>query len=98
MSEVKMSEVKMSEVKMSEVIMSEVKMSEVKMSAVIMSELEMPTLPTAILFQLLNLYSVIIYLINMAEFSSLHVYTCIYSQAEADVCILYLSSFIFLKK
>ena len=82
MSEVKMSEVKISEVKMSEVKMSEVKMSEVIMSEVKMSEVKMPTLPNEI-YQLLILYSVIIYLINMAIFSSL--YTCIYSQAEADV-------------
>ena len=41
--------------------MSEVIMSEVIMSEVIMSELKMPTLPTEILFQLLILYSVIIY-------------------------------------
>ena len=67
---------------------------QVKMSEVIMSELKMPTPPNEI-FQLLILYSVIIYLINMAEFSSLYT---VYSQAEADVhaySIHNLSSFIF---
>ena len=61
--------------------MSDVIMSEVKMTAVIMSELKLPKLPTEVLFQLLNFYSVIIFLINMAEFSSL------YSQADADVYV-----------
>ena len=46
-------------------------MSEVKMSEVKMSEVKMPTLPSEMLFQLLILCSVIIYFINMAEFSSL---------------------------
>ena len=49
------------------------------MSEVIMSELKIITLPIEI-FQLLILYSVIIYLINMMGFLSLR-----YSQAEADV-------------
>ena len=77
----------MSEVKMSEVIISEVKMSEVEMSEVIMSELK-----TEILFQLLILYSVIIYLINMAEFSSLY---NTHKQKQTYICIHNLSSFIF---
>ena len=80
----------MSEVKMSGVNMSEVKMSEVKMSEVIVSELKMPTLPTEILFQLLNLYSVIIYFINMAEFSSL----CTH-KAEAEVPYVWFKFFYF---
>ena len=46
-------------------------MSEVKLSEVKMTEVKMATLPNEI-FKLLNLYSVIIYLISMAEFSSLY--------------------------
>ena len=68
-------------------------MSEVKMSEVILSELKMPTIPNEIhvLFKLLILYSVIIYLINMAEFSSLYTH----KQKQAYMYIHNLSSFIF---
>ena len=42
------------------------------MSEVIISELKISTLPPEILFQLLILYSVIIYLVNMWDFESVY--------------------------